>query len=338
MEFQENISLKDANTFGLDVSCKLFYEINSATDIKHLIKSTEYTKNKSLILGGGSNVLFTENFDGIIIKNNILSIKIISENTEYTEVKVGAGENWHQFVLWSLKNNLSGLENLSLIPGNVGTSPIQNIGAYGVEVRDVITKVEGFYLESGEQFTLQNKECNFGYRNSIFKKELKGKVIISHVYFRLNKIEKLNTEYGVIKDELKLLGLQNSSENVSKAVISIRLRKLPDPNEIGNCGSFFKNPIISTTQFKELNEQYSEIVGYKVSETQTKVAAGWLIDQCGWKGYKKGDVGVHKNQALVLVNYGNAKGKEIISLSEKIQKSVIAKFGIEIHPEVNIIG
>ena len=338
MEFQENISLKDANTFGLDVSCKLFYEINSATDIRHLIKSTEYTKNKSLILGGGSNILFTENFDGIIIKNNILSIKIISENTEYTEVKVGAGENWHQFVLWSLKNNLSGLENLSLIPGNVGTSPIQNIGAYGVEVRDVITKVDGFYLENGKQFTLQNKECNFGYRNSIFKKELKGKVIISHVYFRLNKIEKLNTEYGAIKDELKLLGLQNSSENVSKAVISIRQRKLPDPNEIGNCGSFFKNPIISTTQFKELNEEYSEIVGYKVSETQTKVAAGWLIDQCGWKGYKKGDVGVHKNQALVLVNYGNAKGKQIVSLSEEIQKSVIAKFGIEIHPEVNIIG
>ena len=338
MEFQKNISLKEFNTFGMDVNCSLLYNITSENEIINILDSEEYQNNKHLILSGGSNLLFTTDFDGLILKNNIKGVEVVFEDNNHTYLKVGAGENWHDFVLWTIKQGLSGLENMSLIPGNVGTAPIQNIGAYGVEVKDVITKVRGINLEEKKLFTLSNVDCDFRYRDSIFKNKLKDKIIITEVIFKLSRKAQHNTKYGAILEELQNLGLEISTTNISKAVISIRERKLPNPKELGNSGSFFKNPIINNTQFSELQKKFSEIVGYKNSETETKIAAGWLIEQCGWKGYRKGDAGVHKNQALVLVNYGNAKGEEIISLAKEIQQSVKDKFGIKIHPEVNIIG
>ena len=338
MEFQKNISLKEFNTFGMDVNCSFFYNITSENEIMNILDSEEYQNNKHLILSGGSNLLFTTDFDGLILKNNIKGIEVVFEDNNHTYLKVGAGENWHDFVLWTIKQGLSGLENMSLIPGNVGTAPIQNIGAYGVEVKDVITKVRGINLEEKKLFTLSNVDCDFRYRDSIFKNKLKDKIIITEVIFKLSREAQQNTKYGAILEELQNLELEISTANISKAVISIRERKLPNPKELGNSGSFFKNPIINNTQFSELQKKFSEIVGYKNSETETKIAAGWLIEQCGWKGYRKGDAGVHKNQALVLVNYGNAKGEEIIALAKEIQQSVKDKFGIKIHPEVNIIG
>jgi UDP-N-acetylmuramate dehydrogenase len=338
MEFQKNISLKEFNTFGMDINCSLLYNITSENEIINILDSEEYQNNKHLILSGGSNLLFTTDFDGLILKNNIKGIEVVFEDNNHTYLKVGSGENWHDFVLWTIKQGLSGLENMSLIPGNVGTAPIQNIGAYGVEVKDVITKVRGINLEEKKLFTLSNVDCDFRYRDSIFKNKLKDKIIITEVIFKLSRESQHNTKYGAILEELQNLELEISTANISKAVISIRERKLPNPKKLGNSGSFFKNPIINNTQFSELQKKFSEIVGYKNSETETKIAAGWLIEQCGWKGYRKGDAGVHKNQALVLVNYGNAKGEEIIALAKEIQQSVKDKFGINIHPEVNIIG
>ena len=338
MDFEKNISLRKLNTFGIDVKCKLYCKVKSVEEVISVINSEEYKNNSHLILSGGSNVLFLKDYEGLIIQNEIKGKEIIEEKSESTILRVGAGENWHQFVLWSIKNGLSGLENMALIPGNVGASPMQNIGAYGVEVKDFIVSVEGVNLDTKKSFILKNSDCNFEYRDSIFKHELKEKIIITHVNFELSKTPINNTKYGAIKEEIRSLGLPVSAESICKAVINIRTRKLPNPEVIGNIGSFFKNPVISTSDFLKTQKQFSEIVGYKVSETETKVAAGWLIDQCGWKGYRKGDAGVHKNQALVLVNHGNATGEEIISLSKEIQQSVKNKFEIDIHPEVNIIG
>ena len=338
MNFSKNISLKKLNTFGIKANCKLFTEVHSKSHIKKLVQSEEFKKNNYLILGGGSNILFTKDFDGIIIKNEIKGINIISENDYNKKIKVGAGENWHKFVLWSIENGLSGIENLALIPGNIGASPMQNIGAYGVEVKDVIDKVWGINLTDGKEHIFTNSECKFKYRDSIFKNELKDKIIITHVSFNLSKIAKHNTSYGAINEELSRLGIEKSTKNICNAVINIRKRKLPNPDEIGNSGSFFKNPIIKSSKFKKLQNFYPDIVGYRMSDAETKVAAGWLIDKCGWKGYRKNDAGVHNNQALVLVNYGEASGKEIILLSKRIQKSVKEKFNINIYTEVNIIG
>jgi len=338
MEFTNNISLKNLNTFGINVKCKVYCKVKSKKDVISVINSEEYKNNSHLILSGGSNILFLKDYEGLIIQNEIKGRKIVEEKSESTILRVGAGENWHQFVLWSIKNGLSGLENMALIPGNVGASPMQNIGAYDVEVKDFIVSVEGVNLDTKKSFILKNSDCNFEYRDSIFKHELKEKIIITHVNFELSKTPINNTKYGAIKEEIRSLGLPVSAESICKAVINIRTRKLPNPEVIGNIGSFFKNPVISTSDFLKTQKQFSEIVGYKVSENETKVAAGWLIDQCGWKGYRKGDAGVHKNQALVLVNHGNATGEEIISLSKEIQQSVKDKFKIDIHPEVNIIG
>ena len=338
MIFSNNISLKKLNTFGIDVKCKLFYEINHKTNLKELIKSNQFKQNNYLILGGGSNILFTKDYDGLIIKNEIKGIDIIEEDEKTKKVKVGAGENWHQFVLWTIKNELSGVENLALIPGNVGASPIQNIGAYGVEVKDFIDKIWAINLKNGKEKIFTNSECKFKYRDSIFKNELKNQYIILYVSFKLSKLPMLNTKYNDINNELLSLSLEKSTENICNAVINIRKRKLPDPKEIGNCGSFFKNPVIEKVKFEHLQKLYPNIIGYKISNTQVKLAAGWLIDQCGWKGYRDKDAGVHKNQALVLVNYGEATGQEIINLAQEIQNSVKKKFDINIYPEVNIIG
>ena len=338
MIFSNNISLKKLNTFGINVKCKLFYEINNKGNLKELIKTNQFKQNNYLILGGGSNILFTEDYDGLIIKNEIRGIDIIDEDDETKRIKVGAGENWHQFVLWTIKNELSGIENLALIPGNVGASPIQNIGAYGVEVKDFIDKVWTINLKNGKEKIFTNSECKFKYRDSIFKNELKDQYIILYVSFKLSKLPMLNTKYKDINSELLSLSLEKSTKNICNAVINIRKRKLPDPKKIGNSGSFFKNPVIEKEKFEYLKKIYPNIIGYKISSTEIKLAAGWLIDQCGWKGYRYKDAGVHKNQALVLVNYGEATGREIINLAEKIQNSVKKKFDINIYPEVNIIG
>jgi UDP-N-acetylmuramate dehydrogenase len=332
-----NYSLKNHNTFGVNAKAKYFASFSSEDELAELLKNDICKTEPLLILGGGSNILLTQDFDGLVLANNIKGIEIITEDEKSTSIAVGAGEIWHDFVLWSIQANLSGIENLALIPGLVGASPMQNIGAYGVEVKDVITKVNYIEIESGNKKSFTNSECNFDYRNSIFKDELKGKVVITEVVCKLSKTPLNNTKYGAITDELKRLNKEPSPESIAQAVINIRSRKLPDPKVLGNSGSFFKNPIIETIQFEKLKKDFSEMVGYRISETQTKIAAGWLIDNAGLKGYRKADAGVHKNQALVLVNYGNASGREIINLAKEIQEVVKEKYGIQIEPEVTIL-
>jgi len=281
--------------------------------------------------------LLTQDFDGLILHNKIAGICILEDNEEFSIVEVGAGVNWHEFVQWSVSQELSGVENLALIPGTVGASPVQNIGAYGMEVKDTITKVHAFEIKKRTTKTFSNEECKFEYRNSVFKITLKDKIIITKVEFKLLKTPLNKTTYGAIEEELKILKLNPSPKNIANAVINIRNRKLPNPEELGNSGSFFKNPIISTSKFNSLKKDFPDIVGYKISDNETKLAAGWLIEKAGLKGYRDGDAGVHKNQALVLVNHGNASGQEINNLSRKIQKTILEKYGIQIEPEVNIL-
>lgn len=332
-----NFSLKTYNTFGIDVNAKYFAAFDSIKELQPILSSEIYNNNKSFVLGGGSNLLFTKDYDGLILHNKIAGICILEEGEKNVVVEVGAGENWHNFVMWSISQALSGIENLALIPGLVGASPMQNIGAYGVEVKDVIQSVKYVEIESGESKVIDKKGCQFAYRDSIFKHGLKGKVIITSVVFKLSKTPMNKTTYGAIAEELEKLNKEPSPESIAQAVINIRSRKLPNPAELGNSGSFFKNPIIPTSKYKALQKEFPEIVGYKIDEKTTKVAAGWLIDNAGLKGYRKADAGVHKNQALVLVNYGNASGEEIINLAKEIQKIVKDKYGIQIEPEVNII-
>ena len=332
-----NYPLRGYNTFNISVNAKLFYEFKDKVSLQKILNREDLKNENILILGGGSNILFSKNYDGLILKNGILGINIISETNNHVEVQVGAGENWHEFVLWSINNNLSGIENLALIPGLVGASPIQNIGAYGMEVKDTITNVKFIDIKSGIEKSLNNKDCNFQYRSSIFKKELKNKTIITDVTFKLSKTDLNIIKYGAIKSELKSLKEKPSSKAICQAVINIRSRKLPNPKELGNSGSFFKNPIITNNKYKQLKKNFPDLVAYKESNTNMKIAAGWLIERAGWKGFKDKNVGVYKNQALVLVNHGNASGQDIIDLSKKIQESIFQKFQIEILPEVNII-
>jgi len=330
-----NISLKEYNTFGVEVYAKRFVIISSFYDLQQLLK----IEKELFLISGGSNMLLTKDIEKLVVFINIKGVSINKENEESVHITVNSGENWHEFVLWCISKNYGGVENLSLIPGNVGTCPIQNIGAYGVEVKETITKVEALKIETGKLVTFSNTECNFGYRNSIFKNEAKGKYIITSVSFQLTKtIHQLNTSYGAIETALKEKKcLKPTIKDVSEAVIAIRKSKLPDPKEIGNSGSFFKNPVISTQQFIELQKKHPTIPSYKISETETKVPAGWLVEKCGFKGKRFGDAGVHEKQALVLVNYGNAKGIEIYNLAKKIQKTIFEKFQISLEIEVNII-
>jgi len=332
-----NYPLKHHNTFGIAAKAKYFANFSSEGELAELLKDDICKTEPLLILGGGSNILLTQDFDGLVLANNIKGIEIITEDEESTNIIVGAGEIWHDFVLWSIRQNLSGIENLALIPGLVGASPMQNIGAYGAEAKDVITKVSYIEIETGNKKSLTNSECNFGYRNSIFKNDLKEKVVITKVVYKLSKTPLNNTKYEAITDELKRLNKEPSPQSIAQAIINIRSGKLPDPKVLGNSGSFFKNPIIETTQFEKLKKDFPEIIGYRISETQTKVAAGWLIDNAGLKGYRKADAGVHKNQALVLVNHGNANGSEIIDLAKEIQETIKDKYSINIEPEVNIL-
>jgi UDP-N-acetylmuramate dehydrogenase len=292
----------------------------------------------TFILGGGSNILFSKDFDGLVLKNEMKGIEKTKEDNEHVYVTAGAGENWHHFVLVCIKNNWAGVENLSLIPGNVGATPMQNIGAYGVEIKEVFHELKAFHLYEKANYTFGLNDCQFGYRDSVFKKKYKDQFVITEVTYRLNKNPKYNTTYGAVEQELeKMQVTELSIAAISQAVVNIRTSKLPDPAEIGNAGSFFKNPSIAKEQFEKLKSEFPNIVGYKNDDGTIKLAAGWLIQQCGWKGYRKGDAGCHQKQALVLVNYGQASGKEIYDLSEEIEKSVKEKFGVTLEREVNII-
>ncbi|MES2372674.1 MAG: UDP-N-acetylmuramate dehydrogenase [Bacteroidota bacterium] len=338
MKILENISLKNFNSFGIDVRANFFSAFTSIDELAELATDISFQKTPLLILGGGSNILFTKNFDGFLLKNELKGIELVSEDNDHYYVKANAGENWHSFVMHCIEHNYAGVENLSLIPGNVGASPMQNIGAYGVEIKDVFHELEAWHLHDGhiQKFNLQ--DCEFGYRESVFKKKYRGQYVILNVVFRLKKQPVFHTQYGAIEQELTKMGARDLSiQTISQAVINIRSSKLPDPAVIGNAGSFFKNPVIPSIQFEELKHSFPAIPGYHAGEGLTKVAAGWLIEQCGWKGYRKGDAGCYDKQALVLVNYGNATGDEIFELSASIIESVSNKFQIMLEREVNII-
>lgn len=337
MTIQENISLKQYNTFGIDAKAKFFCEITSLDDLRKALALKDYPEK--FILSGGSNMLITQDIDAFVLYIHIKGIEVEQENENHVVVKVMAGENWHEMVLWTLDKNYGGLENLSLIPGFTGTAPIQNIGAYGVELKDCFVSCEAMDTDTLELKTFTKEECQFGYRDSYFKNEGKGKYIITSVKFELTKKNhQLNTSYGAIETEMEQQQVVNPTiKDVSNAVVAIRKSKLPDPKVLGNSGSFFKNPVLSKNEFELFIKHNPEAHFYKVSDDEFKVPAGWLIEQSGFKGKRFGDAGVHKNQALVLVNYGNATGREIIELAQTIQKKVWDNFHIEIVPEVNII-
>ena len=334
---QHNISLKPFNTFGINVTAKHFVSVSDITDLRDVL-SLEGYPNK-LILGGGSNMLLTKNQDKLVIHINLKGIEITSEDDDFVTVKANAGENWHEFVLWCMRHDFGGIENLSLIPGNVGTAPIQNIGAYGVELKDTFVSCEALSLSTFKAHTFTKPECLFGYRDSIFKRKEKGNYIITSVTFKFTKRNhKLNIKYGTISSELESMSIAKPTiQDISKAVISIRESKLPNPKEIGNSGSFFKNPVISKNQYELLLNNFPDIPSYPVSENKIKIPAGWLIEKAGFKGKNLGNYGVHKNQALVLVNYGHAKGSDILKLSKLIQKTIYRIFNISIEAEVNIL-
>lgn len=337
MKITTNQPLLKYNTFGVNVSAKFFALIDSIDDLLSIIQDNNYSTIPILVLGGGSNILFTQDFDGIVLKNNLKGISVVDENENEIILEVGAGENWHDFVSYCVKLNYGGLENLSLIPGNVGASPMQNIGAYGVEIKDSVRKVKFIDLKSGLSEELNAEQCEFGYRSSIFKTRYKDQKFITHVRFKLNKKPVFNTSYGAIEEELKKLDLEHSVENISRAVINIRRSKLPDPAMIGNAGSFFKNPVISFENAEKLKAEFPEVPLYPAGDSGMKVAAGWLIEKAGWKGRRINNFGVHEKQALVLVNYGGSQGSEIDNLAEQIRQNIKEKFGVELEKEVNIL-
>lgn len=333
MNIQENISLKPYNTFGIDVNAKRFVTINSLYELKKIVA----TEKQLFLVSGGSNMLLTQPINALVIHLNLKGMIVNDTEKDSVFVTAEAGENWHDFVVWCISQDYGGLENLSLIPGNVGTSPIQNIGAYGVEIKDTFHQLEALEIATGKLKTFTKDTCDFGYRNSVFKNELKGKYIITSVTFKLTKNKhNFNISYGAIKEGLK--DVENPTlKEISDTIIAIREAKLPDPEKIGNSGSFFKNPVIDVNSFNKLQQTYANMPHYVVSDNEIKVPAGWLIEQCGFKGQRFGDAGVHENQALVLVNYGNATGKEIYSLAQKIQQKVKDTFQISLEIEVNVI-
>lgn len=337
MKILENISLKPFNTFGIDKKAAFFTTVSSIEELKDALSWANDHNLPVLILGGGSNILLTQEVKGLVIKIEILGIQIIKETENEVFVEVGAGQSWHEWVQISIANNWAGIENLSLIPGTVGASPMQNIGAYGVELKDVFQSLKALNKKSLEVIDFSFDECEFGYRESVFKHQLKDQFVITSVTFRLQKQPKLNLDYGTIRVTLKEMGIHNPGiKEVSNAVIQIRKSKLPDPVEIGNAGSFFKNPTIDSTTFEKLLKRFPTLPNYP-NENGIKIPAGWLIEQAGWKGKKIGNVGVHEKQALVLVNYGNGSGEEIKSLAQQIQNDILQKFGIDLHTEVNFI-
>ena len=333
---EENFPLRDFNTFGLPARARIFAEASSTGDLITIVNLFRDNPLPKLILGGGSNLLFTNDFDGVVIYPNLLGIEIVQEEEDVVWIKAFAGENWDKFVSFCVSKTWGGIENLSLIPGNVGACPIQNIGAYGVEVKDTIHLVEALNIETGEIQTFSNEDCKFGYRDSIFKRTVKNQYIIVSVTFKLSKKLILKTDY---KDVMALLS-ENSTvnlQNVRDAIIQIRRRKLPDPSVVGNAGSFFKNPVIDTSQFEKLQATHPGITSFSAGEGKQKIPAAWLIEKCGWKGKREGEVGTLENQSLVIVNFGEAKGIDIYNFAKKIQQSVLDSFGIELEMEVNIL-
>ena len=337
MEIHQNFSLKKYNTFGIEAKAKEFVAVHSVEELRTILH--ENATKKKFILGGGSNMLLTKDIDALVIHVDLKGKKVVKETDDHVWVESQAGENWHEFVLFTLEHNFGGLENMSLIPGNVGTTPVQNIGAYGTEIKDTFDSCEAMKIDTQEMKTFTHAECNFGYRESIFKQIVKDQYIITSVTFKLTKRNHLiKTSYGDIIAELAKQNVQIPTlKDISNAVIAIRKSKLPDPKELGNSGSFFKNPIVSKTDFEPIHDKFPEMKFYEVSETEVKVPAGWLIEQAGFKGKRFGDAGIHKNQALVLVNYGGATGQEILAVSRDIQQTVFKKFGIHIEAEVNVI-
>ncbi|HWC54889.1 MAG TPA: UDP-N-acetylmuramate dehydrogenase [Chitinophagaceae bacterium] len=342
MTVQENISLKSYNTFGIDVKARYFSAFADVDAAKDLV--TSYSNIPLFVLGGGSNILFTRDFDGIVLKNEIKGIEELYEDEEYVYVKAGAGENWHRFVMHCIQNNWAGIENLSLIPGNVGASPMQNIGAYGVELQDVFHCLEALHRRDKQVVTFTYGDCEFGYRESIFKRKLKDQFIILNVTLKLHKHPIFHVDYGTVKQELEKMNVKDLSiRAISQAIINIRSSKLPDPVMLGNAGSFFKNPVLPKSQYDVLREKFSNMPSFPAGDDSLKIPAGWLIEHCGpdtnaasWKGFRRGDAGCYDKQALVLVNYGRATGQEIFQLSEEISLSVKNKFGIDLEREVNI--
>lgn len=336
MDIKKDVSLKELNTFGIEAYAHHFATFSDAEELEALLSEKYFSDTSTMILGGGSNVLFIHD-PVAVLKNEIKGIHKIAEDGNYVYIKAGAGENWHQFVQYCIDKNWAGIENLSLIPGNAGASPMQNIGAYGVEIKDVFHSLEAFHLEEKKIVTFLKKDCDFGYRESVFKKKYKGQFVIMNVTYRLNKTPHFNTSYDALEKELEAMGVKALTiQAISQAVINIRSSKLPDPAKIGNAGSFFKNPEVTVEKYHLLKKDFPELKAYPV-QNGYKLAAAWLIEQCGWKGYRQDDAGVHAKQALVLVNYGKASGAEIYDLSQKIQESVFEKFGVMLEREVNII-
>lgn len=334
---QTNVSLQPYNTFGIDANAKWFEEVSELNELESLLKN--HRETPKFILGGGSNMLLTQDLDSLVIKINLKGIEVVKENDTHVWVNCHGGENWHEFVLWTLQHNYGGLENLSLIPGSVGAAPIQNIGAYGVELKDVFEQCEVMYFDTAQRQIFDKTACQFGYRDSIFKNELKNKCVITSVQVKLTKPpHQVHTTYGAISSELEKMGISTPTiQEVSRAVIAIRQSKLPDPKEIGNSGSFFKNPVIEKSQYDSLLAQFPDMPHYPVNASQVKIPAGWLIEQSGFKGKRFGDAGIHEKQALVLVNYGEATGQELLELALTIQKTVQDTYGIFIETEVNIL-
>lgn len=340
MQVHQNISLQQYNSFGIDAKAKLFADFSSTEQLQELLYYGRQIAPQlpKLILGGGSNLLFTKDIEAFVLKNEIIGIEIVKEDDAFVYVRAGAGESWHGFVQYCTARGWGGVENLALIPGKVGASPMQNIGAYGVEIKDVFEELEAFHLNDKTIQRFSNQDCAFGYRESIFKGVYKNQFAIVNVTFKLRKQPLFNTSYGAINEELEKMGIQALSvQAIANAVVNIRSAKLPDPKQIGNAGSFFKNPSVSEATFHALKESYPQLPAYPNTDGTIKLAAGWLIEQCGWKGYRKGDAGCHAKQALVLVNYGHATGQDIVDLSIEIKASVKAKFNIDLETEVNIV-
>ncbi len=337
MKILKNISLKKYNTFGIDLKTKAFAEVFSIEDLREILNDSEWKDSRKLILGGGSNILLTKDFDGLTIKISISGIKIINEDDSSVLIEAGAGVIWNDLVSFCVERNFGGIENLSLIPGTTGAAPMQNIGAYGHELKEVFYSLQGIFIENLEDRIYFNHDCKFGYRDSIFKNELKEKFIITSVSLRLNRHPVINLSYASVKNEIEKLGIEKISiKDVSKVVCEIRKKKLPNPIEIGNAGSFFKNPEVDMKKYFGLKNIFPDLVGYKIENGNYKIAAGWLIENCGWKGKRIGNTGAHSAQSLVLVNYGNATGEEILKLADEINNSVLEKFGLTLQKEVNI--
>lgn len=336
MEVRENYSLKNYNTFGIDVKCRYFVESDTESEFLEFVSSYELKPEEIMVLGEGSNFLFTDDFDGTVFYPTIKGMEIVEENDEHVWVRIGAGELWDDFVAWAVEQGYGGVENLSFIPGHVGAAPVQNVGAYGMEAGDTIERVEAIQIEEARKDVIDAADCRFAYRDSIFKGEWKNKYIITYVVFRLTKVPEFRLNYGSVQEELQKLGAVNL-KNIRQAIIHIRQAKLPDVKELPNAGSFFKNPVVPREQAEQLKKKYPELPVYPVDEERVKLAAGWLIEQCGWKGKDLGKAGVYEKQALILVNRAEASGVEVAHLANEVKKSVFMTFGVWIEPEVYVI-